>query len=339
MNRKGFAPIVLILIFAAAVAAGAGAFYYRGKIFSPVKPAACTQEAKQCPDGSYVSRTTPNCEFAACPVETSTQEATTGWQIYRNNKYNYEIKYPKTLELWGSESNDGLKYNARFPAEPQDSVVYTEEGPFRIEAFFGTKWLEDWKASGYPSGHGELSMSFIATTTFNNYQAIRIEYCDLGGCIEQIVLVKDNVTYELNSIVLLDNYNENNKDPILLNQILSTFKFIQPVASAVGTLTGAISIGPICPVESYPPRPECVPSREAYASREFLVFSADQTKTITSFHADANGKYNVTLVPGTYVIVPAKMGMGYISKDLPKTITIIEGQTTTLNISVDTGIR
>ena len=29
---------------------------------------ACTEEAKQCPDGSYVGRTAPNCEFAACPV-------------------------------------------------------------------------------------------------------------------------------------------------------------------------------------------------------------------------------------------------------------------------------
>jgi hypothetical protein len=28
---------------------------------------ACTQEAKQCPDGSYVGRTGPNCEFTACP--------------------------------------------------------------------------------------------------------------------------------------------------------------------------------------------------------------------------------------------------------------------------------
>ncbi|MDO8241068.1 MAG: DUF333 domain-containing protein [Candidatus Moranbacteria bacterium] len=27
----------------------------------------CTQEAKSCDDGSYVSRTGPNCEFAACP--------------------------------------------------------------------------------------------------------------------------------------------------------------------------------------------------------------------------------------------------------------------------------
>lgn len=31
----------------------------------------CTQEAKLCPDGvNYVSRTGPNCEFAACPVTT-----------------------------------------------------------------------------------------------------------------------------------------------------------------------------------------------------------------------------------------------------------------------------
>ena len=28
---------------------------------------ACTMEAKLCPDGSYVSRTGPNCEFSPCP--------------------------------------------------------------------------------------------------------------------------------------------------------------------------------------------------------------------------------------------------------------------------------
>lgn len=29
---------------------------------------ACTMEAKLCPDGSYVGRTGPNCEFAPCPT-------------------------------------------------------------------------------------------------------------------------------------------------------------------------------------------------------------------------------------------------------------------------------
>lgn len=32
----------------------------------PTSPIACTEEAKACPDGSYVSRTGPNCEFAPC---------------------------------------------------------------------------------------------------------------------------------------------------------------------------------------------------------------------------------------------------------------------------------
>ncbi len=28
---------------------------------------ACTMEAKMCPDGSYVGRSGPNCEFSPCP--------------------------------------------------------------------------------------------------------------------------------------------------------------------------------------------------------------------------------------------------------------------------------
>ncbi len=33
-----------------------------------IPPRACTMDAKMCPDGSYVGRTGPNCEFEACPV-------------------------------------------------------------------------------------------------------------------------------------------------------------------------------------------------------------------------------------------------------------------------------
>ena len=34
---------------------------------APTNSVACTQETKLCPDGSYVGRTGPNCEFAVCP--------------------------------------------------------------------------------------------------------------------------------------------------------------------------------------------------------------------------------------------------------------------------------
>lgn len=50
-----------------AVATGAYLVSTRTVEKSP-KPVFCTMEAKQCPDGkSYVGRTGPNCEFAACP--------------------------------------------------------------------------------------------------------------------------------------------------------------------------------------------------------------------------------------------------------------------------------
>ena len=37
---------------------------------SPPSSTSCTKEAKLCPDGSYVSRVAPNCEFSSCPVLT-----------------------------------------------------------------------------------------------------------------------------------------------------------------------------------------------------------------------------------------------------------------------------
>ena len=44
-------------------------FKFSGASASPsATPMACTQEAKLCPDGSYVGRTGPNCEFAPCPT-------------------------------------------------------------------------------------------------------------------------------------------------------------------------------------------------------------------------------------------------------------------------------
>lgn len=37
-------------------------------IAEPIQPS-CTEEARECPDGSFVARALPNCEFAQCPVD------------------------------------------------------------------------------------------------------------------------------------------------------------------------------------------------------------------------------------------------------------------------------
>ena len=63
-TKTTFIMVILLL-----VALGIVAYVVpRGSATGPV---ACTTEAKLCPDGSAVGRTGPNCEFAACPSETS----------------------------------------------------------------------------------------------------------------------------------------------------------------------------------------------------------------------------------------------------------------------------
>lgn len=53
---------------------------------------ACTQEAKLCPDGSYVGRTGPKCEFAACPGDNSTT-----WKTSTDDEKGVSFQYPESL--------------------------------------------------------------------------------------------------------------------------------------------------------------------------------------------------------------------------------------------------
>jgi len=71
---------ILIIIFTAAAFTLAGTVYYL-LLRTKNEPVFCTQEAKECSDGSYVARIPPKCDFAPCP-ETRTVK------LYY---YNYEL--------------------------------------------------------------------------------------------------------------------------------------------------------------------------------------------------------------------------------------------------------
>lgn len=74
MNSKTKIIIITLLVLIA------GTIYieYPKQVTQPV---ACTADARICPDGSYVGRAGPKCEFSACPITASTTSANIGQKI------------------------------------------------------------------------------------------------------------------------------------------------------------------------------------------------------------------------------------------------------------------
>ena len=105
----------------------------------------------------------------------------------------------------------------------------------------------------------------------------------------------------------------------------------------VGTLEGRVSIGPLTPVERVGV-PTPIPPPEVYAARSINIFQTDGKTLVANVKINPDGTYRVELKPGTYVVNIARTGLDR-GTDLPKTITIVNGQTTHLVIDIDTGIR
>jgi hypothetical protein len=106
-----------------------------------------------------------------------------------------------------------------------------------------------------------------------------------------------------------------------------------------GILEGKISIGPICPVETDPPDPGCLPTAETYKAYPVSVWTQDGKSKITLLKPSLDGSYKTDLEPGKYLIILETGGNNIGSSNLPIEVTIMSGEITTLNIDIDTGIR
>jgi hypothetical protein len=107
-------------------------------------------------------------------------------------------------------------------------------------------------------------------------------------------------------------------------------------ASPKGTLQGQVTIGPICPVER--PDQPCTPTPETYAARKVVILSPEGGSLIATVSLNQTGYYRVDLDPGTYVVDINRAGIDR-SPDVPRTLTLASGETVTLDIDIDTGIR
>lgn len=122
----------------------------------------CTQDAKICPDGSYVSRTAPNCEFAPCPITTHGV-----YKDYTENTLNEALNNNKKVVLffhakWCSECKaDDADINANLEKIPAEITI--------LKANYDTeKTLKQKYAITYQNTYVLIDSSGLLVKKWNN---------------------------------------------------------------------------------------------------------------------------------------------------------------------------
>ena len=115
----------------------------------------------------------------------------------------------------------------------------------------------------------------------------------------------------------------------------------QPGGAESVLLQGAVTIGPISPVE----KPgECPPVPPEVFSTRYLIIYDETGKNLvrevyfTQIDQSAMGYYTAQIAPGTYVIDIAHTGIDR-ADGLPVKITVSADETVTIDVNIDTGIR
>lgn len=111
------------------------------------------------------------------------------------------------------------------------------------------------------------------------------------------------------------------------------------MAQEAGFLEGVILIGPICPVETNPPDPGCLPTAETYKAYPVSVWTSDGLRKIAQINPALDGSFRTELAPGNYLVILEKEQNKISSSNLPVEVSIITLDKTLLNIDIDTGIR
>lgn len=108
-----------------------------------------------------------------------------------------------------------------------------------------------------------------------------------------------------------------------------------PLEQGAGVVKGAVTIGPLEPVET-PGTKTPVPP-EVYEGRG-IVFTGAGGTYVRHVSINPDGTYAAWLWPGTYTVDINHLGIDN-AKGFPREITIHESETITLDVDIDTGIR
>ena len=120
--------------------------------------------------------------------------------------------------------------------------------------------------------------------------------------------------------------------PVLLLLALATGCGGGSAGDGTSGIEGTVTIGPQCPVEQAgSPCPDA-----PYVAAITVSSDGDM---VEEGRSDADGRYRITLAPGTYTVVAGPLdGMG-IATGAPVEVVVTDGSFARIDLSVDSGIR
>ena len=190
----------------------------------------CTQEAKLCPDGSSVSRTGPNCEFAPCPQTSSNpiSTETENWEIYNDPKFKFQIQYPSSMVYQVNDKRDDLLLGgARFLLNYNDNEFHPQASEIHIWVFdsFGMT-LEDWLVNnstkdvfGTSPDKEFYSFKNLGNVNIAGIEGIQFKDEAFGFVHTAAAVKREDFIYVVGYVKVSDDFSTT------YNKMLSTFNF------------------------------------------------------------------------------------------------------------------
>jgi eight-cysteine-cluster-containing protein len=174
------------------------------------------------------------CENNICVAgeEKATKDETSDWKIYKDKKYNFEFKYPKNWSVVNEicpDQDETLIIVVKGEVKECDSVNWGLEGPYDFIVGIADRFDLDQQIKGREGyiSTGE-SITIDGTKAVKVWPIMQAFY----GRIEIYLNYKEN-GFEI--FFPYTDYNDN-YDPVY-NQMLSTFKFIEPTEEFCGSST------------------------------------------------------------------------------------------------------
>jgi hypothetical protein len=127
---------------------------------------ACTMEAKLCPDGSYVSRTGPDCEFAECPSDNNELSSNFGNDQAERAITNYLL----TQDHFSWKTRDGShNFCAVENLKPENELF-----PLYVWAYCGEYIIQDGELKALSGSSGPTKIDYPNELSF--YDLSRFSY-------------------------------------------------------------------------------------------------------------------------------------------------------------------